>query len=433
MTPGARIDAALRALEAIGSSPQNADAVLRDFFKSRRYAGAHDRRAVTDMVYGLLRQQGELLWRCGEDAPWRRLMIAYLALHEGRDLPGVEALFDGDRYGPESLSAAERSWLPTLAGDAPPPPTWAQGNFPAWLSDDLGEQFGDALLDEMTALNQPAAVDLRINALRATREEVAEALAAEGIETTPGRWSPDALRLARPRRLTRHPLFLQGAIEVQDEGSQLVGLLVDAQPGQQVVDLCAGAGGKTLELAAAMKNSGQIYAFDTHGKRLARMKPRLDRAGVRNVQTHRLPTAVGVLDELAGKADRVLVDAPCSGTGTWRRHPSARWRLRPAHLAAHHDVQPLLLRQAADLVRPGGRLIYATCSVLMSEDQAPVRAFLADRPDFRAVPAEEAWAAVLPGVAMPARAAVEPGLLLTPRRHDTDAFYVAVLERGEGA
>jgi 16S rRNA (cytosine967-C5)-methyltransferase len=163
------------------------------------------------------------------------------------------------------------------------------------------------------------------------------------------------------------------------------------------------------------------------------MKPRLDRAGVRNVQTHRLPTAVGVLDELAGKADRVLVDAPCSGTGTWRRHPSARWRLRPAHLAAHHDVQPLLLRQAADLVRPGGRLIYATCSVLMSEDQAPVRAFLADRPDFRAVPAEEAWAAVLPGVAMPARAAVEPGLLLTPRRHDTDAFYVAVLERGEGA
>jgi 16S rRNA (cytosine967-C5)-methyltransferase len=432
VTPGARIDAALQALEAIGSSPQNVDAVLRAFFKARRYAGAHDRRAVTDMVYVLLRQQGELLWRCGEDAPWRRLMIAYLALHEGRDLPEVEALFDGDRYGPAPLDAAERSWLPSLNGDSPPPPTWAQGNFPAWLSDDLGEQFGDALLDEMTALNRPAAVDLRVNSLKATREEVAEALAADGIETAPGSWSPDALRLAAPKALTRHALFLQGAVEVQDEGSQIAGMLVDAQPGQQVVDLCAGAGGKTLALAAAMKNSGQIYAFDTHGKRLARMKPRLDRAGVRNVQTHRLPESEPVLADLAGKVDRVLVDAPCSGTGTWRRHPSARWRLRPDHLAAHHALQPQLLRQAADLVRPGGRLVYATCSVLWSEDQAPVRGFLAERSDFRAVPADEAWAAALPGVPLPAGSAVEPGLLLTPRRHGVDAFYVAVLERREG-
>lgn len=428
MTPGARIEAALQALLTIAESSRNVDAVLREFFRARRYAGSRDRRAVTELVYDLLRRQGELMWRCGEDASPRRMMLAFLTRHQGTGLPALEALFDGAGYGPAALSDDERGWLASLANGATPP-VWAEGNFPAWLADDLAPQFGDDLLAEMTALNQPASVDLRVNTLRAAAADVAAALAEDGIETTPGRWSPDALRLAAPQAVQNHPLFQQGVFEIQDEGSQLVAWMTDAQPGEQIVDLCAGAGGKTLAMAAAMRNSGQVYAFDNNGKRLARIKPRAERAGARNVQTHHIGQIAALARELVGKADRVLVDAPCSGTGTWRRHPSDRWRLTPAHLEAHHAAQPALLRQGAELIRPGGRLVYATCSVLVSEDQAPVRAFLAEHDDFRALPLAEVWAEALPDVEMPGDAAVDPGMLVTPRRHGCDAFYVAVLER----
>ncbi len=432
MTPGARIDTALQALEAIGGSTRNVDTVLRDFFRSRRYAGSRDRRAVSELIYELLRHQGELRWRCGEDASWRRTMLAFLAIDQGHARDEIDALFSGETYCPAPLDTDEQAWLDAVTSREETPPVWAQGNFPVWLTDDLGAQFGDDVLDEMVALNRPAAVDLRVNSRKARREDLAEALAADGIETTPTPFSPDGLRLAAPRALTRHPLFIDGAFEVQDEGSQLVAWLTDARPGQQVVDLCAGAGGKTLALAVATEGSGQIYAFDNNGRRLERMKPRLDRAGVRNVQGHQVPQAKDKLAALAGKADRVLVDAPCSGTGTWRRHPSARWRLRPGHIERHRASQAMLLREGAGLVRPGGRLVYATCSVLFSEDQQIVRDFLAERDDFHALDMAEVWAEALPGVTPPANAWAEPGMLLTPYRHGCDAFYVAVLERRAG-
>ncbi|MEQ9641093.1 MAG: RsmB/NOP family class I SAM-dependent RNA methyltransferase [Alphaproteobacteria bacterium] len=431
MTPGARIEAALQALATIGTSSRNVDTVLRDFFRGRRYAGSGDRRAVTELVYEVLRHRGELLWRCGDDASWRRTMLAFLIFHRDHGWDEVEALFAGGTYDPAPLSDDDRLWLGSLS-EAGSPPVWARGNFPAWLADDLGAQFGDAVGDEMAALNRPAAVDIRVNRLKTRREEIAGWLAEDGIETTPTDFSPDGLRLAAPRALTNHDLYEQGAFEVQDEGSQLVARLTDACPGEQIVDLCAGAGGKTLALAAAMGGSGQIYAFDNNARRLERMRPRLERAGVRNVQAHQVPQAKDKLAALADSIDRVLIDAPCSGTGTWRRHPSARWRLRPDHIERHCVSQAMLLREGAGLVRPGGRLVYATCSVLFAENQRIVRDFLGERDDFRALDMAEVWTEALPGVAPPDRGWTEPGLLLTPARHGCDAFYICALERREG-
>lgn len=447
MIPAARLQSAIELVAAIeaaiaeGGPP--ADRQVAAFFARRRYAGAKDRAAVVDRVYGVLRRRAELLWRLGpgKDARngaaatgpaqlARRLVLAHLVLADGLGADEIAALFDGGRFAPAPLDEGERRLLAGLRQTpSEAPPGYIAGSYPVWLEDELGRRFGDDLVDEMRALNERAPLDLRVNGLKGDRTEVREALAAAGCGVEDCPYSPVGLRLVDRRPVTSHEIFRDGRVEIQDEGSQLVALIVDARPGMQVVDLCAGAGGKTLALAAAMGRRGQIYACDVDRRRLERMRPRLKRAGAHNVQRRHIASERDPwLAGLAGAADRVLVDAPCSGTGTWRRNPDARWRLTPAAVERHAALQQRLLAAAAPLVRPGGRLVYATCSLLPAEDEDQVDRFLAAEPGFRVVPVTEIWAEAVGGDCPTAG----PYLLLTPRRHGVDGFFAAIFER-EGA
>jgi 16S rRNA (cytosine967-C5)-methyltransferase len=290
---------------------------------------------------------------------------------------------------------------------------------PDWLLPLLAARLDTA---ELAALLQPAPLDLRVNLLRGTREEAAAALAFEGLETAPTPYSPWGLRIEGRRQVTTGPAFRAGLVEIQDEGSQLVAALTGARPGLRVADLCAGAGGKTLALAMMMQNRGQLVACDVSAPRLDAAVRRLRRAGVHNVERHLIEAGDKWAKRRAGSFDRVLVDAPCTGTGTWRRNPDARLRLTEADLAELLPKQAVILDQAATLVRNGGRLVYATCSLLAEENEDQVSAFLTRHAGFALVPLPRAW----PGGAPP-----NPGefLSLTPARHGTDGFFAAVLER----
>ena len=440
MRPGARIQSAIELLAEIEDGQRPADRLIEGYFRRRRFAGSGDRAAIVGLVYATLRRRAGLDWWIaraggaesdGEAGARRRLLAALLHL-EGHSAADVEGLFDGGRYAPRPLGPEERALLARLAEvgrEAAPIPDWVSGNYPQWLDQALRSRFGERLGEEMRALGERAPVDLRVNSLKAERPAVLERLRADGIAAEPCRLSPLGIRLAERVRITAHPIFSQGLAEIQDEGAQLVALLVDARPGAQVVDLCAGAGGKTLALAAAMENRGQVYACDTGVRRLERMAPRLQRAAVRNVQTRRLKGAGDPwLAALEGRADRVLLDTPCSGSGAWRRNPDAKWRLTPQVLAAHVEAQRGLLDQARRLVRPGGRLVYATCSLLECENEDQVEDFLARHPDFRLLPIGGVWSETVGGSCPSAR----PSLMLTPGRDGVDGFFAAVLQRSGG-
>lgn len=350
-------------------------------------------------------------------------MLAGLIVVRAMTVPDIAALCAGG-FAPAPLSDAERAALDHFAALERPAPNWVTGAYPEWLEPELARAFGDRFAVEMAALQGRAPVDVRVNRLKGNREDALRALAAVGIAAEPTPLSPLGLRLGGRPKLEETAVFRSGLVEPQDEGSQIVTLLVAAAPGMQVVDLCAGAGGKTLGLAAEMGNSGQIYAADSDAARLARMKPRLLRAGVRNVQTPRGRDGAWFA-ALEGRADRVLVDAPCSGLGAWRRRPESRLRLTPETLAEDCARQLDLLRWGARLVKPGGRLIYATCSLLPAENDDIVAAFLQAGSGFRVLPVAEVWAEAI-GTDCPVET---PFLLLTPARHGTDGFFVAVLRR----
>ena len=322
---------------------------------------------------------------------------------------------------PETFAAADLS-------DAP---DHVRADIPEWLAPHLATVFGDDLVAEGQVLAGRPPLDIRVNTLKADREKVAHRLARLGVEPTP--FSPVGLRIAPSSGARRHPnvqaeeAFQRGRFEVQDEGSQLCALLVGAQPGEQVLDLCAGAGGKTLALAAAMENRGQIYATDFDKSRLAPIFERLRRAGARNVQVR--PPEPAALDDLAGQMDRVLIDAPCTGTGIWRRRPDAKWRVTPEALAKRVAEQDAVLAEAARFVKPGGLLVYVTCSLLPQENGERVAAFLAANRGFSARSLTQAWSFALPGVAPPAELLGERSILLTPRRSATDGFFLAMLAR----
>ncbi len=437
MRPGARVAAAIEILSEIESGAAPADRAFARYFRTRRYAGSKDRGAVSDLVYGVLRRRGELEWRLSggavppasaQAAPkGRRLLLAQLAL-EGHAAHDIAGLFDGEHHAPPPLDGGERDLVSVLeATRTNAPPDWAAGNYPAWLDEALRRRFGADLLPELVALNGRAPLDLRVNTLKAKREQVLDRLSADDIDAAPCPLSPHGIRLSQAAAITPHSIFRDGWVEVQDEGSQIVALLAGATPGMTVVDLCAGAGGKALALAAAMENRGQIFACDVSRRALDRLAARRNRAGVRNLQVQLLSDQRGAaaLADAHGLADRVLLDVPCSGSGAWRRNPDAKWRLTPAALDAHAARQRRLLSEGAALVRPGGRLIYATCSVLPGENEDQVDAFLAANADFVTRPVAEVWREVLPGDC-PARGET---LLLTPHRTDTDAFFVAVLDR----
>ncbi len=405
---------AIEALELVLALDRPADVLLSGFFRDYPKLGARDRAFIAEAVYGVLRHLRSLRV-LAEPATPRRLLLAWMARHGGRNLREFENL----------VQKNDLDWLRGLkSADLSAQAEAVRLDLPDWLQERLAALYGDALPALMAALNSPAPLDLRVNTIKAGREDVLAALAQAGIPATPTPISRLGIRLQGKPALQKHPLFLDGGFEVQDEGSQLLGLLLAPKRGEMVCDFCAGAGGKTLMLGAMMHSSGRLYAFDVSEKRLAKLKPRLARSGLSNVQglliAHERDTKV---KRLAGKFDRVLVDAPCSGMGTLRRNPDLKWRQTPESVAELNAKQANILAAAASLVKPGGRLVYATCSLLTEENEAIVEAFLAGHGDFHLIPAGDALDAQ--------KVVLEMGtyLRLDPARHGTDGFFAAVLER----
>lgn len=436
MTPGGRLQAVIEALDAVRMEGRPADRVLHEYFRARRYIGGRDRRVVTELFWRTMRMRARLASDCAlaearnpTDAAvraesGRRLAIALCVAEK---VPGEAdlALFDGEAYAPQPLDKREETWVAAMRRlKASDRPEWAWAETPEWLWERFTAIWGDAAEAEIKAARAEARVDLRVNTLKTDRAAAQARLAAEGIATEETPWSPIGLRCVERANVAASGAFAEGWVEVQDESAQLAALLVGARPGETVVDFCAGAGGKTLALAATMANKGRLIACDVSQARLDRGADRLKRAGAFNVTRRALSgEADKWIKRHKGTADRVLVDAPCSGSGTWRRNPDARWRTTPEDLAELTAKQARILASAARLVRPGGRLVYATCSMFEEENGAQVAAFLAARPDFAPLPVADAW----PGA--PAELAGQEMLRLTPGRHGTDGFFVAAMQR----
>ncbi len=439
MTPSARLSAAIEVFAEIESRRQPAAEVLKGWGIAHRFAGSGDRAAIAGLVYDALRRKSSSAWLMDE-ANARATLIGMLRRERGLDTAAIAALCNGGRYAPAPLTQTETVALArdTLAGA----PAHIEGDYPDWLDPQLQRAFGNDRAAEGAALASRAPLDLRVNTLAAERDEALTKLAH--LDPAATRWSPVGIRIrlaadAKSPAITAEPLFLKGQIEIQDEGSQLAALFAGAKPGEQVVDLCAGAGGKTLALAAAMDNRGQIYATDLDKRRLVPIHERLERAGVRNVQVRtpvRTPTGRGpggadAIADLAGRADLVMIDAPCTGTGAWRRKPDAKWRIRPGALAERIKEQEAALERATALLKPSGRMAYVTCSVLPEENNDQVRAFLIRHPDYSVEKPVGVMQVLGERAYLFARAALisDEGLLMTPRRTDTDGFFVSVLRR----
>jgi 16S rRNA (cytosine967-C5)-methyltransferase len=433
VTPAARLSAATEVFADIEARRRPAADALKDWGLAHRFAGSGDRAAIAGLVYDALRRKASSAALMGEATP-RAVLIGMLHRERGFDVAAIDALCSGARYAPAPLTGAERAALVgATLGDVP---AHIEGDYPEWLDPYLARVFGDERAAEGVALASRAPLDLRVNTLAGTREDALPELAHLNAE--PARWSPVGLRIrlaadAKSPAIHAEPLFLKGRIEIQDEGSQLAALLAGAKPGEQVIDLCAGAGGKTLALAAAMENRGQIYATDTDKRRLVAIHDRLARSGARNVQV-RTPKSVGnELADLAGRADLVLIDAPCTGIGTWRRNPDAKCRIRPGALAERIKQQDAVLESAVALVKPGGRIAYITCSVLAEENGDRVRAFIGRHGDFSVEKPGNVINSLGDRAYLFARAVLisEEGLLMTPRRTDTDGFFVSMLRRSQ--
>ena len=416
MTPAARIGSAIELLAEIASAETRpADAVANDYFRARRFIGSTDRRTISDRVWSVLRSYRRLSWHLALPSFLRKqesrlLVAASLLLLERSTFSALTDLFSGARFAPSPLDESERTTLRRLearALDHPSMPDAVRYEVPDWLLPPLTARFGTHLADELSALLQPAPLDLRVNLLKGTRDQAIAALAAEGIEATPTPRSPWGLRIAGRRAVTAGKAFHAGLVEIQDEGSQLVAAITDARPSMRVADYCAGAGGKTLALAMTMQNRGTLVACDVSSARLDASVRRLRRAGVHNVERHLVEPGDKWAKRRAGSFDRVLLDAPCTGTGAWRRNPDARLRLTEHDLVELLHKQREIIDRAAPLVRSGGRLVYATCSLLTEENEAQVTDFLARDPRFVMVDA----------------------LSLTPARDGTDGFFAAALER----
>lgn len=430
MTPGARASAAIEVLTDIFDRKRPAAEALKDWGVSHRFAGSGDRAAIGNLVFDGLRTRASAAYAMGVDSP-RALVLRTLVAGWGLSPEAVSSLADGGRHAPAPLSEAERAGLErALPADAP---AHIRGDYPEWLAAEFERAFGAGAAEQGAALARQAPVDLRANTLKAGRDKVLKALHRFDANPTP--LSPLGVRIEQPPgpgkspHVEPEPGHGKGWYEVQDEGSQLATLIAGARPRQQAIDLCAGAGGKTLALAALMENTGQLYAYDADRMRLRPIFERLKRAGARNVQV--LPAGDReALAKLDGKMDLVLIDAPCTGSGVWRRRPDAKWRLGPQMLEARRVEQAAVLDEGAPLVKPGGRLAYVTCSVLPSENRDQVDAFLARHPDFRLVPWPELWEVALPGVApIPSADGPAETLQMTPLSHGTDGFFIAGLER----
>ena len=430
MTPGARVSAAIEVLADIEARKRPAAEALKDWGLGHRFAGSGDRAAIGNLVFDALRTRASSAYAMGDDGA-RAVALRTLVTGWHQTPDQVAALADGSRHAPEPLSDAE---LAGLRREVPPDaPPHIRGDYPEWLGPYFERAFGVGAGEEGAALARRAPVDLRVNTLKATREKVLKAL--RRFEPAPTPHSPLGVRIlqapgpGRSPHVEAEPGHGKGWYEVQDEGSQLATLLIGAKPKQQIIDLCAGAGGKTLALAAQMQNTGQLYAYDADRMRLRPIFERLKRAGVRNAQV--LPAGnAEALAELTGKMDLVIIDSPCTGSGVWRRRPDAKWRLSPQMLEARLKEQIAVLDEGAALVKPGGRLAYVTCSVLPPENRDQVDAFLGRQPEFKLLPWRSLWEQSLPALPPPSADGSSETLLMTPLSHGTDGFFVAVLERG---
>jgi len=418
MHPNAVLDLATELLRSVLRFEQAADAVVSEFFRRHRALGSRERHALAETTYTVLR---------------RRLVLQHLAQGGSGALERRLALlaWQGDRDAlARVLGPHERQWLAAVQGvDVDTLPEKLRHNLPDWLAGALKDRYGDEFWPLVRALDEPAPLDLRVNTLKCKRDEARAALAAAGIDAEPTPYSPWGLRVPGKPALHKLELFTSGAVEVQDEGSQILALLTDAKRGEMVVDFCAGAGGKTLALGASMRNTGRLYAFDVSGHRLAALKPRLARSGLANVHpvqiAHERDERV---KRLAGKIQRVLVDAPCSGLGTLRRNPDLKWRQSPKAIDELQAKQRAILASAARLLAPGGRLVYATCSLLAAENEVVAQDF-----DAQAAGAFERLAVVplleAAGVACAGELAQGDVLRLLPHRHRTDGFFACVWRR----
>jgi len=434
MTPGARVAAAIQLLNVIELGRAPADDVVSEYFRRHRFAGVKDRSAISGHIYAVLRRRAELDWWIGRLAPrltidGRTRLLAALVLIEGWTPDDINRACDGDRFRPAGLSSDEERLISRIAGEKirhRDMPAHVLGNFPSWLEPHLEAALGGDLTREAEALNQPAALDLRVNTQITDREKARAALARDNIDAARTKYSPIGLRVFERIPLATLATFRNGGVEVQDEGSQLAALLTDAQPGMRVVDFCAGAGGKTLALAASMANRGHLVACEVSAWRLARATQRLRRARASVVRRQPLMSHRDKwVKRHAQSFDRVLIDAPCTGTGTWRRNPDAKWRLKPEDLTELARLQADILDSAQRLVKGGGRLIYVTCSLLREENEDQIDRFLENHPDFSLVPFGEVWQRAV-GSSRPRGG---PMLRLSPARHGTDGFFVAVTER----
>ena len=409
------LDHAITALRNMLPFSEPADVVLSRYFREYPKLGSRDRAFIAETVFGVLRRKRYLEYLAGTSAP-RPLILAYLARIQGINLRELQPLLRGNE--PDLIKEIKAKPTENL-------PLGIQADLPDWVMEKLqGYLDDDALLTLARALQQPAPLDLRVNTQLAKREEMLETFRQENISATATPYSPIGIRLADKIALNRHPLFTSGKIEVQDEGSQLLGYLLAPKRNEMVVDFCAGAGGKTLMLGALMNSQGRLYAFDVAEKRLNNLKPRLKRSGLSNIH----PQLIGgendsKVKRLAGKIDRVLVDAPCSGLGTLRRNPDLKWRQTPEAVAELIAKQQSILTSAARLIKPGGRLVYGTCSILPEENEDIITAFLASHPEFHLKPAGE----ILAQQHIP----LDTGefLRLNPAVHGTDGFFAAVMEK----
>jgi 16S rRNA (cytosine967-C5)-methyltransferase len=431
MTPAARLSAAIELIGTIDAERVPAAKALKEWGTAHRYAGSGDRAAIAGLVWDVLRRRSSSAWLMDDDTP-RARVLGMLKLERGMGLDAIAALCDGVRFAPEPLTDRERTALASRSLDDAPTPI--AGDYPDWLDGYFTDVFGDDRVAEATAMASRAPLDLRVNTLKAKREKILHSLAHLGAAETP--WSPIGLRIelaadARNPGIHAEEDFIKGAVEVQDEGSQLAALFSAAKPGEQVIDLCAGAGGKTLAVAAMMQGKGRLIATDHDKRQLAPIHERLSRAGVHNADVRTPKSDSDPLADIRASADLVLIDAPCTGTGTWRRNPDAKWRMRPGALEVRLKDQIEVLDRAAALVRPGGRIAYITCSVLPVENGAQVQAFIARHSGFAVVPPEQTASVLWDKADAFAAAALRSaeGWLMTPRRTGTDGFFVSILTR----
>ena len=434
MTPAARLESTIELWNKISEAHIPMDNICGDYFRNRRFIGSKDRAEIAERVYGMMRAYARLTWWCAhlklpDDARARTLL--FTMLHDGRTLADIDDLFNGRKYHPDDLSDTERAAITPLDGqdlNHADMDDLTVNECPTWASDRLKALYGDDFAAQMQAMIPPATLDVRVNTIKTDRDAILASLNKDDVEADLCQYSPLGLRLKSKAFLSKTKAFVKGLIEIQDEGSQLLGLICGAKPGMQVIDYCAGGGGKTLALAAIMGGKGRIVAMDIHGKRLSKAKPRLVRADVHNVELRPMD------DEKHKKwfrrqkknFDIVLIDAPCSSSGTWRRNPDLRWNTYgPAH-SEIEQVQGEILERVKHTVKDGGKLVYATCSLFAEENENQVATFLAANPDFKLMPAPDAWA----DAGMETPCPVDGDYLrLSPKDHATDGFFAAVLVR----